>query len=262
VTATAKRAGHPLVELGLGAAWLTGLAAVLSILDRVIGPASLGTALFGAIAVDMAAERAGVRWSDGVPGPATQRLTVQRLGAGAGAALVAWGLSLAPAAALGWFHADGARPSPALVLAVLRAAALGVRDELLFRGIPLTAAARAGVPATAAQVFAALVSGAAVVMVPGATPAAVALAVASGWLFAAVWRRDRGAWAAVGAHAAWSLLVGPVLHGGLLDVDWTTGELAVGASAAGPPAWVAAGVLIAVGAALRWVPWPGPKDPA
>jgi hypothetical protein len=257
VTAEAKKVGSPLVELGIGAAWLVGLAAGLSVLDRVIGPASLGTAIFGALGVDMAAERAGVRWSAGAPGPHTQKLAVQRLGAGAAAALVAWGLSLGPAAALGWFHAEGARPSPALVLAVLRASALGARNELLFRGIPLAAAARAGVPVAAAQVFAALVSGADIAMVPGVTPAAVALAVASGWLSASLWTRDRGAWAAVGAHAAWMLLVGSVLHGGLLDVDWTTGELAIGASAAGAPAWVAAGVLIAVGVGLRWVPWPG-----
>ncbi len=145
------------------------------------------------------------------------------------------------------------RPSAALALAVARAAAVSVRDELLFRGIPLAAAARAGVPAPIARGFAALVSGAAIVMIPGASPAAVALAVASGWLFASLWERDRGAWAAVGAHGAWVLLIGSMLHGGLFDVDWTTGNLAIGASAAGAPAWLAAGVLAVAGVlVVRW----------
>src|SRR5262249_34296947 len=134
VTQSAKKAASPLLELGLGAAWLVGLAAALSILDRLVGPASLGTAIFGALGVDLAADRVGVRWSEGAPGPATQRLNVQRIGAGAAAALAAWALVLAPAWALGWLHAEGAQPSPALVLAILRAVVLAVRDELLFRG--------------------------------------------------------------------------------------------------------------------------------
>ena len=93
-------------------------------------------------------------------------------------------------------------------------------------------------------------------MVPGVTPAALALAVASGWLFASLWERDRGAWAAVGAHAAWTLLVGSALHGGIVDLDWTRGELAVGAAAAGAPAWVATVCLIAAATLLPRLPWP------
>ena len=46
-----------------------------------------------------------------------------------------------------------------------------------------------------------------------------------------------------------------MLHGGLFDVDWTTGELAVGASAAGGPAWLAAAVLTAAGFVVVGLPW-------
>src|SRR5262249_36765595 len=141
-----------------------------------------------------------------------------------------------------------------LAFAVARAVALAVRDELLFRGIPLTAAARAGVPAPVARAFAALVGGASIVMIPGVSAAAVALAVAPGGRFAARWGRERGGVA--GAHAAWTVLVGSVIHGGILDVEWTTGELAWGVGATGAPAWVAAAAMIAASLPLPRLPWP------
>ena len=247
----------PLVELALGAAWLVGLGAAVQLLDQVIGAANLGAAILGALLVDLAAGRAGVRWDRDDDGIDSRKRAVRRVAAGAAVALGAGGVVLAVAIALRWFHGEGgAHPSSALALAVGRAAAVAVRDELLFRGVPLVAAARAGVPAPVARAFAALVSGAAIVMIPGVSVAAVALAVSSGWLFATLWERDRGAYAAVGAHGAWILLIGSVLHGGLFDVDWTTGNLAIGASAAGAPAWLATGVLVAAGLVSRRLPWP------
>jgi hypothetical protein len=247
----------PLVELGLGAAWLVGLAAVLQIVDQIVGPANLGVALFGALGVDLAAGRAGVRWDRNEIDLDAPKNAVRRVATGAGVALGAGAVVLAVAAAFRWLHVEEVtRPSASFAFALARGAALATRDELLFRGIPLAAAARAGLPAPIGRGFAALVSGAAILMVPGVTAAALVLAVASGWLFASLWDKDRGAWAAVGAHAAWMILVGSVLHGGIVDVGWTTGELASGAGAAGAPAWVAAAVLIAAAVALPRLPWP------
>lgn len=256
MTGAVPRASSRLVEIGLGAAWLVGLAAALQVFDQISGAAELRTPLFGALAIDLLAGRAGVRWEWDDAGIDARRHAVRRVGVGAAVALVVGGVVVAVAAMLRWFHGEAAvRPSAALAVAVARAAAVAVRDELLFRGVPLAAAARARVPAPVARAFAALVSGATVVMVPGVTPAAVALAIASGWLFAALWERDRGAWAAVGAHGAWILLLGSALHGGLYEVEWTHGELAVGASAAGAPAWVAAALLTAAGFAVLRLPW-------
>ena len=256
MTRPAARASRRLVEIALGAAWLVGLAAALQVLDQMSGPAELRTPLFGALAIDLLAGRAGVRWDWDDDGIDSRKHAARRAAVGAAVALVAGAVVVAVAAVLGWFHGEaGSRPSAALAIAAARAAAVAVRDELLFRGIPLAAAARARVPAPVARGFAALVSGATVVMIPGVTPAAVALAVGSGWLFAALWECDRGAWAAVGAHGAWSLLVGSVLHGGLFEVEWTHGELAVGASAAGAPAWFAAAVLTAAGFVVVGLPW-------
>jgi uncharacterized protein len=254
---------RPLVELGLGAAWLVGLAAAVQILDQIIGPANLGAAIFGAMGVDIAAARAGVRWDEDTLPLDAPRRAAARVAVGAAVAVGVAGLAIAVAGAFHWFQVEGTVPvSAALAFALARAAAVSVRDELLFRGIPLAAAARAGIPAPVARVFAALVSGASLVLVPGVTAGAIALAVASGWLFASLWSRDRGAWAAVGAHAAWMLVTGSVMHGGALEVTWTTGELTVGASAAGPPAWTAALLLVAAGVGVRWLPGLGPPSAA
>jgi hypothetical protein len=250
-------------ELGQGAAWLVGIGAALQILDAVLGPANLGAAIFGALGTDLAAGRAGVRWDRDAVKDEAPRTPVRRIAAGAAVALAAGIATIGVAAALRWFHVEATLgPSTALAFAVARAAAVSVRDELLFRGIPLAAAARAGVPAPIARGFSALVSGASLVLVPGVTPAALALAVASGWLFASLWEKDRGAWAAVGAPAAWVLLLGSVLHGGVVDLAWTTGELTVGASAAGAPTWIACAALIAAAAILPRLPWPAAGPPS
>jgi hypothetical protein len=238
---------QPLVEVGLGVAWLIGVAAALKLVDLLFGPAAMGTALVGAVLADLAAGRAGVRWAaEGID----WREGARRAGVGAAIAAGVVAVVVGIAAALRWFHNDGVGTSAVLLFAIARAIAVAARDELVLRGIPLVAAARAGVPEPYARAFAAIASGAAIALVPGVTIAAVAMAIASGWLFAALWTRGRGAYAAVGAHAGWVLGVGSVLHGGLLDTDWTIGNFALGASAAGPPAWLAAAVLSAAAIAV------------
>ena len=70
-------------------------------------------------------------------------------------------------------------------------------------------------------------------------------------MLAAVWVRDRGAWMAVGANAAWSWATGSVVHGGLLDVRFAT-EID-----AGIPALVVLGA-----AAVATCVWAFPRKPA
>ena len=81
-------------------------------------------------------------------------------------------------------------------------------------------------------------------LLPFVSFAAMALTAASGWLFATLWQRDRGAWSAVGAHAMWGLLTGALLRGGLLDVVFVDGSLALGPRAAGAPAGIATAIAI------------------
>lgn len=240
----APRSRARVVELGLGAAWLLAVAAVLLVIERLLPSAALAAPIFGALVADVAAGRAGVRWEDAPP---SGRSPVRRIAGGAGAAMAAGLVVVVVAIPLGLLqrHGAGVHPDPALLLAVVRSASVAVRDELLYRGIPLFFAARAGVHPLLARGFAALAGGAAIVLLPGVGPAAVALAVVSGWFFATLWQRDRGAWAALGAHATWLLFFGSVLHGGLFDVDWTRGNLAIGATSWGAPAWLATAVLAA-----------------
>lgn len=242
------KAPTPLVELSLGIAWLLGIAAALLIIERLMPAASLAAAILGALIVDAGATRAGVRWSTADEGETRfdWRRAVKRVALGAGVAFALGGVVLAFAVARGWLHGhEGPRLSSAVLFAILRAAAVATRDELLFRGIPLVAADRAGVPAPIARIFAALTGGAAIALVPGVTVAAVALAIASGFLTATLWQHERGGFTAVGARAAWLLLFGSLLHGGLFDIDWNVGSLAIGNTSWGPPAWLAAGVLAA-----------------
>ncbi len=247
------RAASPLVELGLGAAWLVGLSAVLLIVEFAIGKSMVGVAVAGAVIVELAAGWAGVRWDLGPP--RAFGAVLRRVGAGFGvaAAIIAPALLLSLVA--GWAHASAGRPSIALALAVIRAGSLGVRDELLFRGIPLAACMRAGVRPLHARLFAALAGAAPLALAPGASITSVALAVALGWLFASLWQQERSGYSAAAAHAAYLLIVRAFLHGELLDLEWTTGALSIGARASGPPAVIVA--ITAIAAALLLPRLPG-----
>lgn len=244
-------------EIGLGAAWMVGLGAAVQIVER-LPIASIGAALLGAVVVDIGATRAGVRYErdDRAPGRAAR--AARRVAVGAAVALGAGAVVIAVGSALGWLggHGAGIAPSSALVYALARSAAVAVRDELLYRGLPLFAATMAGWPPAAGRVFAALAGGAAIALVPGVSLAAVVLAVAAGWLFASLWQREGGAWAALGAHTGWMLLFGSVLHGGLFDLDWQVGELAVGNTSRGAPAWLAAAVLVIAALLVPRIPFP------
>jgi hypothetical protein len=247
VKAEAKPRGY-LVEIGLGVAWLIGAAAVLQIIERLLDRALLVVAVAGAVVVDVTSSWAGVRWDEDARGDL--RSSAVKLGRGAALGVLVVALALAGSVALGAGSVALGRPSPTLVIAVIRAVAIGVRDELLFRAIPLTAAARAGVPVAHARVFAALTSAAAVALVPGVTLAAMALSASVGLLAAALFERDRGAWGAVGMHAALVLTAGPLFRGGALDVTWTRGDLTLGVKSAGLPTWLAVGIALALAVCL------------
>ena len=244
--------GPPLAEIGIGLAWLLGAAAMLQIVELLLGRVIMGAAIAGAVIADLASTWAGVRWDVGEK--RHWKDAVARLGAGAGLAAAVVAATFALGAATGRVEIHAGAPSLGIFLVILRAAAIAVRDELIFRGIPLVAAARAGVPKPIARGFAALAGAAAIATLPGASPASITLTVASGWLFATLWQRDRGAWSAVGAHAAWALLTGAVLRGGLVDMAFREGNLGLGPRASGAPAWIAAAMALIAAALLPKLP--------
>jgi membrane protease YdiL (CAAX protease family) len=168
---------------------------------------------------------------------------VRRAGIGMATSLVAVIVTLLFGAVLGWVDIDRGGPSPSMLFALLRSSAIGVRDELLLRGIVLTAAARAGVSPRVAALVAALAGGASLALIPSVSPGAIALAITSGFFFALLWQRFRGAWAAVAAHAFWTFLIGSALRGGVIDVAWSSGSLTAGGRSTGGAAWLAAVVF-------------------
>jgi hypothetical protein len=259
-----------LIELGIGAAWLVGLAAAIRTGDIFLTQSPLGAAVVGAVIADLGATRARVRWQ-GTPGdepkeakkeagkkkaedePQPDRAQQARefgLGLGLGLAItaVAFGTSIAA----GWASASASGLVSGLVYAVPRAVAIAVRDELLYRGLVLTVARRAGIPARVSLPFAAIAGASAIALAPGASPGAAILALAAGLAFGAMWLTRNGAFAAVGAHTGWNLFTGAGLHGALVDSIFARGELGDGARAAGPPALVAAALWVLVALLLLW----------
>jgi hypothetical protein len=273
-----------LAHLGLGAAWLVGLAAALQLVEVLLGKSPLASAMAGAVLADVVAGFAGVRWDSspakgaknaakGAPSkeqeaPASgarpaekaagaeaakasgeEANPVRDIGVGMATALVAVIVTLLVGAVLGWVMIERGGPSTSIAFALMRSAATGVRDELMLRGIVLTAAARAGISPRIAAVVAALAGGAVLALVPSVSAGAIALAITSGFFFALLWQRFRGAWAAVGAHAFWVFLIGAALRGGFIDVAWSSGSLTSGGRSTGGAAWLAAGVFALLSAA-------------
>jgi uncharacterized protein len=249
-----------------GCAWLVGIAAAVRIVDLLLGNNPFAAAIAGAVLVDFATARAGVTW-DGRPEASESRSRgktasppestagagehvalriARKLGTGVaiGASIVV--ITIAVGLVPGWAQISMGMPSPILGFALVRAAAVSVRDELLYRGLVLTLAERAKLPGHVAVAYAALAGAASIALLPESSPGAVILALASGWLFASLWRRGQGAWEAVGAHAAWAFCAESLLRGGLLDATWTLGSISPGPRAEGTPAYLASGICVAM----------------
>jgi hypothetical protein len=241
----------PLAELGMGAAWLVGLSAVNQVVASVFATNPLATVVVQAVIVDLAIGRAGIRWDPAADSDTSieARNAVRGVALGAGIALLVTAISLGASAALGWAKLTAHAPGASLGLGLLRAVALGVRDALLYAGLPVYFVGRArGVPRAAAVIFGALAGGAAMTLQSAATPANIALAVAVTGLSAALWLHRGSGWASVGATAGWAFFSGVVFRGALFDVAWKKGSLAPGLSAHGAPAWIAAAGFAAVAA--------------
>lgn len=229
-----------LAALGVGAAWLLGVAGCLELVSFFLGSSSLAEAVVGALLVDVAAGRAGIQWT--LDEPSRPVLVRRCVKAGVAAAAVAL-CAVVVALAAGWAHAGAGRLDALLLLSTLGLVAGAMRDELLLRGFVAHAVAKAGLPSSVAVGFSALLS-IAWVLPKEPTVAGALLAGAAGALFATIYARFDGAWPAIVANASFSLVLGPLTRGGLTDLAWQRGELAVGASADGAPALVAAALAV------------------
>lgn len=228
----------PLREIAQGVAWLVGTAMAVRFVETLIGRSPLGAALAGAVVVDLAMTRAGVRWDDR-DDTKPKRASVRTwrdigLGVAVGSALVI--IPLVIGVIVGGATISVGSLSTTLLFGLLRSGADAVRDELLYRGLPVYVAARAGVPVYLAVAYAALVGVTPLVLLERLSTEALLVAASQGVLFAMLWVRTNAAWASVSAHATWFFLAGVGLRGAILEVSWTRGLLAEGARIQGLPA--------------------------
>jgi hypothetical protein len=180
----------------------------------------------------------GVTWSDPLvalpPWSAVARRAARGAGLGAAAAAL---VVVAALATHGARFFPGAPGAGALVVGLLVAALGAVRDELLLRGVVLRAT-REVLPAWATLPACGAVAASARWGVDGTVGLVLAVEGLRAVALGALWLRDRGAWMAWGANAAWMWGLGALTHGGLLDVRFV----------AEPEAGVAALLVVALAA--------------
>lgn len=199
------------------ALWTFATFAATELAGAVLAKNPIGAAAIQAAAAEWGAGRIAVTWSDPLaPEPsvgAVARRGVVGLALGVGAAAFAASLMLLTGAA-------ALRPGPAAIgqvaFGLLVPMLHSVRDELLLRGALLRLLGSI-VPPGVAYVPCGLAS-AALALGEGKSPVQVIVAGLLGVAFAALWRVDRGAWLAVGAHTGWLWATSTLLAGGLVDV--------------------------------------------
>jgi len=196
------------------------------------GAAQLAVAVFSknatalvavqAVLAEWSAGRIGIAWSDPLaPMPSWQAIGRR---AGKGAALGAAAAVAVVVVALATKQAARAVGSPGgglLAVGLVTALLSAVRDELFLRGVVLRAT-RGLLPAWAALLACGAGAAAAGFGVGHAAGLALVIEALRGVILGAIWIRDRGAWMAVGANAAWTWTLFSVMRGGVLDVRFAT----------------------------------------
>ncbi len=192
---------------------------------------------------EWAAGQLAVTWSDPLVPPPSGAAIGRRFGTGAAcgavAAIAVVGLALATRRA----SIELASPTAVALLFGLLSPLLGaVRDELLLRGMVLQVARSVGGYASALALCGAAAA-AARLGAEHSTTMGVAVEGLRGVALGALWTRDRGAWMALGANAAWTWALDSLTRGDLLDVRM--GAVEPGASSFALAAAAVAAVLAA-----------------
>ncbi len=203
--------------------WGIGIATAVQAAGAFLAQNRTGAVVAQVVIAEFGTGRLGVAWSDPLAPiqSATQisKRVLRGAGLGAAAAVVLLGASVATHAAQLALGSFGIAP---LVVGLLVAACVAARDELLLRGLVLRA-----LGPTAPFGYRLAVCGAAGVAYrfgvdPAVTWPALGFALLSSMALASLWIRDRGAWLAVGANAAFGFVTGPVAQGAVFDVRTKT----------------------------------------
>ena len=203
--------------------WGVALAAAVQGVGAYLAQNHTGAIIAQVVIAEFGTGRLGVSWSDPLApiptGADIARRALRGAGFGAAAAAVLLGASIIARVATVASGTFGIAP---LVVGLVVSACAAARDELMLRGLVLRAVGPdAKMPA---QLLACGLAGAAFRFgtQPEATIASITFAFASSIAFACLWLRDRGAWLAAGANAAFMFVTGPLAQGALLDVRTKT----------------------------------------
>ncbi len=242
------------VAAGRVAAWGIAIDVATKMAAFVLESAALPAAVAQAIIAEWGVGRLGVAWSDPRSAVPTTGAIARRAGIGAGIGIAAVAMVtgfLATTRAVVLDRTDAVAFS--MVVALVSAGLHAMRDELLLHGLAIRAlvSVEPGHAGVAKVMACGMTSAAAASAQLGATPAAIAVQGLLGMVFGALWVRDRGAWAAWGAHTAWSFATSMLLNGGFFEAHvassaWGGGD----AGALGGRAAVVALLPLALGALI------------
>lgn len=251
-------------ETGRIAAWALGLGTLTSALGGLLAQHRAGSVAVQAFVAEWGAGRLGVAWADPEAPPPSSRALARRLGLGAMVGGGAAGATLLVATATHAVTFTRCTPSlSGLAVGVVVALFAAVRDELLLRGLVLRAFRHSLTPSWQLLVCGAVAAAARVgqladgrMLTPsGAWEGAAVVGVAglAGVGFGALWQRERGAWSACGAHAAFTFVATTAVTGGLCDARWSATPWGGGGQGfdASLAVLTSLGLLVAT-AALTW----------
>lgn len=196
---------------------------------RLLETRSMAATVLSAVMAEWGARRLGVTWTDDAPTDAPQRSLARRILVGAGLGAGAIGAVAAFASATGAVVFDRTNLAVSvLVMGLVTALFDAMREEMLLRGVVLRALGAS--PSPLFRVVATgVVSAAATLGTPDVAPERVVVGLVLGLFFGALWVRDRGAWMAWAAHAAWLFGQGLLLQGGMFRVHLAPTRWAGGA---------------------------------
>jgi hypothetical protein len=203
-------ASHAAKTAGWGLVFWAGVHVAGTLFERN----AIGRVAVQAVVAEWGAGRIGIAWSDPrAPAPGARRI-LARIGRGALLGGAAAALVVAVALATKAAVRQGTSPEVGgLVLGLLVAGLGAVRDELLLRGVVL-GATRGLLPAWAGLAACGATAAAARLGAFGPEGGAVlAVEALRGVALGSLWVRDRGAWMAFAANAAWTWTIDSVVRG-------------------------------------------------
>jgi hypothetical protein len=200
------------------ALWGIGIFAGTRVVALLLESASMPAAVAQAVIAEWGCGRLGIAWSDPKAPAPTGAAIARRAGIGAAIGAVAAGLVVAFLASTQAVLLERVSPSTSMMIVALVTAGLyAMRDELLLHGLVLRTLVSVESPVVKVLACGVTSAAAAYGELGASAPRAVVVQGLLGMVFGALWVRDRGAWAAWGAHTAWLFTTSFLMQGGIFE---------------------------------------------